>query len=236
MNDIFDIRFSFEQIMKEKIILKFSNKQGGDFNVFSYHWQCFAWAAIIGFLKEKRKPLDNKVADKPFSLRTMMNNDGEKIVEALICMCISKSGNLDILKDPEDAILMINEYANGGFYYIEKMLEQKPISNDLEWVKQEILSRGLDDVIFEDNELSEENDETNSNDDETAMSEEDFAIQNASFDQPSNDISSRRWRVSEKKEAKSFFDGGMSIEKLAKYFGKDEESVTDVLRELGVSI
>lgn len=162
MNDFFDIKFSFEQVMKEKIILKFSNKQGGDFNVFSYHWQCFAWAAIIGFLKNQRKTLDNKVADKPFSLRTMINNDGEKIAQALICMCISKSGSLNILKNPDDAIVMINEYANGGFYYIDKMLLEKSISNDLEWVKQEILQRGTDILKFEANVIKDNKDESDS--------------------------------------------------------------------------
>ena len=35
----------------------------------------------------------------------------------------------------------INEYANGGFYYIMKMMQDQSISNDLEWVKQEIFGR-----------------------------------------------------------------------------------------------
>lgn len=34
-----------------------------------------------------------------------------------------------------------NEYANGGFYYIMKMMQDQSISNDLEWVKQEIFGR-----------------------------------------------------------------------------------------------
>ena len=45
MVDLYDIqntKFSFEQEMKDEVILKFSNKQGGDYNVFAYHWQCFA--------------------------------------------------------------------------------------------------------------------------------------------------------------------------------------------------
>ena len=39
------------------------------------------------------------------------------------------------------AIDLINEYANGGFYYIMKMMQDQPITNDLEWVKQEIFGR-----------------------------------------------------------------------------------------------
>ena len=50
MENIFEIKFSFEQYVKDNVILKFSNKQGGAYNVFSYHWQCFVWAAVVGFV------------------------------------------------------------------------------------------------------------------------------------------------------------------------------------------
>ena len=141
MENIFDIKFTFEQKVKDDVILKFSNKQGGDFNVFSYHWQCFVWAATIGFLRDLRKPLQSPLADRPFSLTTMMNSDGEKDAKALLCMCVAKAGSLDILKEPQQAINLINEYANGGFYYIINRLQGETVSNDLEWVKQEIFSR-----------------------------------------------------------------------------------------------
>jgi hypothetical protein len=142
MEDIFEIRFSFEQKMKDEIIVKFSNKQGGDFNVFSYHWQCFAWAAVIGFFYEQRRALKAPIADRPFNLNTMRNNSGEKIAQALLCMCIAKAGTLDILKEPNNAISLINEYANGGFYYIQKLMDNGENSfNDLEKVKQEIFKR-----------------------------------------------------------------------------------------------
>ena len=142
MENIFDIRFSFEQKTKDSVILKFSNKQGGQFNVFSYHWQCFVWAAVIGFLRDERRPLEPPIADKPFSLSTMKAHDGEHDAEALICMCIAKAGKLDILKNPQEAIQLINECANGGFYHIMKLMENGENNfNDLEKVKQEIFSR-----------------------------------------------------------------------------------------------
>lgn len=34
MENIFEIKFSFEQNVKDNVILKFSNKQGGAYNVF----------------------------------------------------------------------------------------------------------------------------------------------------------------------------------------------------------
>ena len=141
MENIFDIRFSFEQKTKEEVIQKFSTKQGGDYNVFSYHWQCFVWTATVGFIHNCRKPLEWKIADRPFSLSTMVNNGGEKDAQALLCMCIAKAGNLDIMKTPDEAINLINEYANGGFYYIMREMELRPVTNDLEWVKQEIFAR-----------------------------------------------------------------------------------------------
>lgn len=76
------------------------------------------------------------------SLSTMKAHDGEHDAEALICMCIAKAGKLDILKNPQEAIQLINEYANGGFYHIMKLMENGENNfNDLEKVKQEIFSR-----------------------------------------------------------------------------------------------
>jgi hypothetical protein len=145
MEDIFEIKFCFEQKVKEEIILKFSNKQGGDFNVFSYHWQCFAWAAIIGFTHDEKRQLKSPLADKPFNLNTMRNNGGEKIVKGLISLLIAKTESLDILKTPVLAIDLINEYANGGFYYIQNLMDNGENSfNDLEKVKQEIFNRPLE--------------------------------------------------------------------------------------------
>lgn len=142
MEDIFDIKFTFEQKIKEEVILKFSNKQGGQFNVFSSHWQCFVWAATIGFLRDERRPLQSPLADRPFKLNTMMANGGEYDAKALILMLIAKTGSLEILKTPTEAIQIINEYANAGFYHIMKLMESgENTFNDFEQVKQEIFSR-----------------------------------------------------------------------------------------------
>lgn len=144
MEDIFEVRFTFEQKVKDNIIIKFSNKQGGNFNVFSYHWQCFAWAAIIGFIYDKRRPLESPLADRPFTLNTMRNNNGDKVAQSLLCLCIAKTGSLDILRDPQSTISLINEYANGGFYYIQNLISNGENSfNDLEKVKQEIFRREI---------------------------------------------------------------------------------------------
>lgn len=142
MEDIFDIKFTFEQKAREEVILKFSNKQGGLYNVFSYHWQCFVWAATIGFIRGERRPLQSPLADRSFRLNTMRANGGEQDAQALICMVIAKCGSLEILKTPQEAINIINEYANAGFYHIMKLMENgENTFNDFEKVKQEIFSR-----------------------------------------------------------------------------------------------
>lgn len=141
MEDIFDFKFSFEKKVKDEVIDLFSDKQGGRFGVFYFQWQCFVWAAAIGFILNRKKPLGSPLADKPFNLNTMINNKGEKDARALICMCVARAGSIDILKNPENAINLINEYANGGFYWIMERMQEYPAHNVFEWVKQEVFSR-----------------------------------------------------------------------------------------------
>ncbi len=235
MDNIFELRFSFEQKTKDEVIYKFSNKQGGDFNVFSYHWQCFVWAAIIGFLRNERCPLTPPIADKPFSLNTMMNNHGEKDAQALICLAIAKAGSLDIMKNPVDAINLINEYANGGFYHIMKLMENGENSfNDLEKVKQEIFSRNYDDkellraepkieeCVFPEEEYNKkvENDEPD--------------IEVSSQESPLKaERKSHRWSLSQEKDLIGYYQAGMTIEQLAILFGKDEDAVIEKLTQKG---
>ena len=221
------------------MIYKFSNKQGGDFNVFSYHWQCFVWAAIIGFLRNERRPLTPPIADKPFSLNTMMNNHGEKDAQALICLAIAKAGTLDIMKNPADAINLINEYANGGFYHIIKLMENGENSfNDLEKVKQEIFSRNYDIDGFSQPVPQVE---------EYVVPEEAYSKQEAELESKpmAEEIvaepvvtprKSRRWTFKEEKDLVGYYQAGMTVDQLARLFGKDEEAVKEKLVQKGISV
>lgn len=240
MDNIFEIRFSFEQKTKEEVIYKFSNKQGGDYNVFSFHWQCFVWAAIIGFLRNEKRPLTPPIADKPFSLNTMLNNGGEKDAQALICLAIAKAGSLDIMKNPTDAITLINEYANGGFYHIMKLMENGENSfNDLEKVKQEIFSRNYDELGTEIPQVDVE--------------EEPYVVPEEAYNQreetkekgveefvPLTPVQtqrkSRRWTFKEEKDLVGYYQAGMTIDQLAKLFGKDEDAVKEKLAQKGFSV
>ena len=237
MDNIFDIPFSFEQKTKDEVIYKFSNKQGGAYNVFSFHWQCFVWAAIIGFLRNERKPLTPPIADKPFKLNTMFNNGGEKDAQALICLAIAKAGTLDIMKNPSEAINLINEYANGGFYHIMKLMENGENSfNDLEKVKQEIFSRNYDiDGVSQPASQVEEYvvpEEAFSN-----SKEVDNATENNVVEAPKATVrKTNRWSLQQEKELVGYYQAGMTIDQLAKLFGKDEDAVREKLVHKGIAI
>ena len=237
MDNIFDIPFSFEQKTKEEVIYKFSNKQGGAYNVFSFHWQCFVWAAIIGFLRNERKPLTPPIADKPFKLNTMLNNGGERDAQALICLAIAKAGTLDIMKNPSEAINLINEYANGGFYHIMKLIENGENSfNDLEKVKQEIFSRNYDiDGVSQPASQVEEYvvpEEAFSN-----SKEVDNATENNVVEAPKATVrKTNRWSLQQEKELVGYYQAGMTIDQLAKLFGKDEDAVREKLVHKGIAI
>lgn len=223
MDNIFDIRFSFEQRVKDEVIYKFSNKQGGAYNVFAYHWQCFAWAAVIGFLRNEKRPLTSPIADRPFSLKTMQNNNGEKVAQALICMAIAKTGSLDIMKEPAKAIDLINEYANGGFYHIKKLMDNGENSfNDLEKVKQEIFSRDYNGADFMQNEEIEDE----------IMIVEDSAPEVEPTISASSPTKKKviRWSISQDRDLIGYFKHGMTISQLSALFNTTEECVEERLR------
>lgn len=235
MENMFDIRFSFEQHTKEQVIVKFSNKQGGAYNVFSYHWQCFAWAAIIGFLWDERRALQPPIADKPFSLKTMQCNNGEKIAQALICLCIAKAGSLDIVKNPADAIEMINEYANGGFYHIMKLVENGENSfNDLEKVKQEIFGRNYNENYAQETISRSVLQSIPQIETENIQESGKQSVIEELGQESVQTVLSDRWKHSEKKELKDLYAQGLTIEQLAKYFQKTEFSTKECLQKLGV--
>ena len=219
MDNIFDIKFTYEQYVRDRVILNFSNKQGGDYNVFSSYWQCFAWAAVIGFLRDERKPLGSPLADRPFSLRTMQNNDGEKVAQALICMCIAKNDSLDIMKNPADAIGMINEYANAGFYHILKLIETGENSfNDMQQVLKEIFSRGEEPI--ENNAKTE------------VIEEQIDTAPKSVVETPSvSTKKTSRWRTTEVRDLIRYFKQGMTLEQLAATFNRSVESVIECLQK-----
>lgn len=235
MENIFNIKFTFEQNAKDKVITSFSTKQGGDFNVFSYHWQCFAWAAIIGFIHDRRRPVGSPKADQVFSLNTMMNNGGERIAEALICMCIAKYKSLDIMKDPHAAVEFINEYANGGFDYIMEKLRTEGMTNDFEWVKQEVFSRGEDDTALSHLQKDISQDAYEPIEGFAEQGQNAASQEVAEYDKPQGQPKGRsRWTTHQIGELKLYRRQGMDVELLASFFHKSVSDVESKIKELGL--
>ena len=167
----------------------------------------------------------------------MLNNGGEKDAQALICLAIAKAGTLDIMKNPSEAINLINEYANGGFYHIMKLMENGENSfNDLEKVKQEIFSRNYDiDGVSQPASQVEEYvvpEEAFSN-----SKEVDNATENNVVEAPKATVrKTNRWSLQQEKELVGYYQAGMTIDQLAKLFGKDEDAVREKLVHKGIAI
>ena len=232
MAEIFEIKFPIEAKAKENVILKFSNKQGGDYNIFSQYWQCFVWAATIGFLRNESRAIAPG-SERIFTLNTMIGNNGEKDARALICMCIARTGSLEIMKKPEEAIRVIAEYANGGFDHIMKLMENgENTFNDFEKVKQEIFGREYT------------NREVPSLNNQSVVTEEEVVFDSAAFEAAMQDIqevvpekvvpapTKRRWSVNEVSDLKNLYANGLSVEKIAKFLNRTEDDVNEQLNKI----
>ncbi len=232
MAEIFEIKFPIEAKAKENVILKFSNKQGGDYNIFSQYWQCFVWAATIGFLRNESRAIAPG-SERIFTLNTMIGNNGEKDARALICMCIARTGSLEIMKKPEEAIRVIAEYANGGFDHIMKLMENgENTFNDFEKVKQEIFGREYT------------NREVSSLNNQSVVTEGEVVFDSAAFEAAMQDIqkavpekvapipTKRRWSVNEVSDLKNLYANGLSVEKIAKFLNRTEDDVSEQLNKV----
>jgi hypothetical protein len=157
MATIYEIMHGIEPKMeilkREHIIDKYSHnrgerdeKEGGlreairKTKYFSMLWEAFAWAAIIGFSYNKRKPIQGETVSA-FKYSVIYNNSND-IFYSLILFSIAKEG-YEILKDPKKVNNIIEEYANGGFEIIYSILEEKGVDyfSDESNFLQEILDR-----------------------------------------------------------------------------------------------
>jgi hypothetical protein len=90
-----------------------------DDKFFSKYWQVYAWAAIIGFINDKRE----EGADLPFQSSfqfQMITNGSETISNGLLLMALGKIEGKeakDILNSRK-LLTIISEYAEGGAKHI----------------------------------------------------------------------------------------------------------------------
>jgi hypothetical protein len=107
----------------EQIRDMFARKQESlskkDDKFFSKYWQVYAWAAIIGFINDKRD-LGADLPNKSSFQYQMINNGSESIAQALLLMAIGKveTSNSDDFLNSRKLLTIISEYAEGGAKHI----------------------------------------------------------------------------------------------------------------------
>lgn len=107
----------------EQIRDMFARKQESlskkDDKFFSKYWQVYAWAAIIGFINEKREIGASLHNQSSFQYQ-MITNGSDSIAHALLLMAIGKidaEKAEDFLKSRK-ILTIISEYAEGGAKHI----------------------------------------------------------------------------------------------------------------------
>jgi len=107
--------------VRDKFCRKLEDIEKKDNLFFSQYWQGFAWAAIIGFLNNRRIPLESKSKESSFKYGVIMRQSSI-IADALLLMAIAKSGMGDeLLEKPTELVAIISEYATGGAIIINEI-------------------------------------------------------------------------------------------------------------------
>lgn len=101
----------------------FSRKQESikkeDDKFFSKYWQVYAWAAIIGFVNDKRISGADLPNQSSFQYQ-MITNGSEDVANALLLMAIGKiePSNANDILSSRKLLTIISEYAEGGARHI----------------------------------------------------------------------------------------------------------------------
>lgn len=112
----------------EQIRNMFARKQESlkkqDDKFFSKYWQVYAWAAIIGFINDKREEGAELPHQSSFQYQ-MITNGSNSVADALLLMAIAKvdaKEAKDILNSRK-LLTIISEYAEGGAKHILEIRE-----------------------------------------------------------------------------------------------------------------
>lgn len=110
-------------IYVEQIRDMFARKQESivkkDDKFFSKYWQVYAWAAIIGFVNDKRE-VGTELPNQSSFQYQMITNGSESIAHALLLMAIGKidaKESSDFLNSRK-LLTTISEFAEGGAKHI----------------------------------------------------------------------------------------------------------------------
>lgn len=161
MKDVIDLGESTKFNIAEEYYKEFCNQvEKGETKssraVFSYDWQRFLWAFILGVSAGKRMEIKNKTRTPPFGTEVFKNRN--KILKLMIGLSLQEmyQDNPDKLKsDFEEATangenlgkkikLAIEEFANTGFAIMHMRAQEKPgYIENVEDVVEDILSERI---------------------------------------------------------------------------------------------
>jgi hypothetical protein len=107
------------ELIRDLFARKQESLKKQDDKFFSKYWQVFAWAAIIGFVNNKREV----GAELPFQTSfqfQMITNGSESIANGLLLMAIGKveATNVKEILNARNLLTIISEYAEGGAKHI----------------------------------------------------------------------------------------------------------------------
>lgn len=103
---------------------KQQNNSSRDDKFFSKYWQVYAWAAIIGFLNDKREENADLPHSRSFEF-VRIYNGSEMVANSLVLMAISKikSENIEQFLNARKLLTVISEYAEGGAKHVLEIRE-----------------------------------------------------------------------------------------------------------------
>ena len=103
---------------------KQQNSSSRDDKFFSKYWQVYAWAAIIGFLNNKREENADLPHSRSFEFLRIYNGS-EMVANSLVLMAVSKikSENIEEFLNARKLLTVISEYAEGGAKHVLEIRE-----------------------------------------------------------------------------------------------------------------
>ena len=239
-----------------------SKLQGDRGKIFGAGYEMFIIAFFIGLYNDKRKPLvkdTSKVKTFGQPIQYWGNLEGRfgrtsygKIRNYIFAALVAKTdidfvaldkGEITVRKVVDDLICTMEEYANFGFDFITEKMEDDPdyffketafLRIFLKFINQVSVSTDDedDDDLPDDLDSGESQTETQINNE--ASDDELVDSDNETPETGSSPVIRQRWTIKERSELKSFFEQGMTIEQLASFFSKTEDSVKSELEKLGL--
>ena len=110
---------NYVELIKDLFARKQESLRKQDDKFFSKYWQVYAWAAIIGFINNKREEGADLPHQSSFQYQ-MITNGSDTIANGLLLMAIGKVQSKEVkdILNTRKLLTIISEYAEGGAKHI----------------------------------------------------------------------------------------------------------------------